>query len=157
MMRRRTFIMALGGAAAWPLAAGAQQPERTRLIGVLMGGAETDFESPARVKAFEETLARLGWTVGRNLRIEYRWTRADSERTRTGALELLRMAPDVLIGDGGTRAAALVQASRTVPIVFVLAIDPWQWVWCRVTHGPAATRLASQLMSPLSHRNSCNC
>jgi putative tryptophan/tyrosine transport system substrate-binding protein len=124
VIRRREVITLVGGAAAWPLAARAQQPERTRLIGVLMGGAETDFESPPRMKAFEETLARLGWTVGRNLRIEYRWTRADSERTRTGTLELLRMAPDVLIGDGGARTIALLQASRTVPIVFVLVGDP---------------------------------
>src|SRR5262245_21805828 len=124
-IERRKFLATLGGAAAsWPLAARAQQPERTRLIGVLMGGAETDLESPARVKAFEEALARLGWTVGHNLRIEYRWTRADVERTRAQSVELLRMAPDVVIGDGGARTRALLQASRTVPIVFVLVGDP---------------------------------
>src|SRR3981081_37091 len=124
-MRRREFITLLGGAAAaWPLTARAQQSERIRLIGVLMGGAETDLESPARVKAFEETLARLGWMVGRNLRIEYRWTKADVERTRAQSVELLRMAPDVVLADGGTRAIALLRASRTVPIVFVFAGDP---------------------------------
>jgi putative ABC transport system substrate-binding protein len=124
-MRRRRFLTLVGGAAAaWPMAARAQQSERIRLIGVLMGGAETDLESPARVKAFEETLARLGWMVGRNLRIEYRWTKADVERTRAQSVELLRMAPDVVLADGGTRAIALLRASRTVPIVFVFAGDP---------------------------------
>src|SRR5262249_31929580 len=111
-------------AVPWPLTAPAQQPERTRLIGVLMGGAETDFESPARVKAFEEALARLGWMVGRNLRIEDRWTRADVERTRAQRVGVLRMGPDVVIGDGGARTRAVLQASRTVPIVFVLVGDP---------------------------------
>src|SRR5262245_61090452 len=124
MIRRREFMTLLGGATAWPITARAQQPERTRLIGVLMGGAETDLESPARVKAFEEALATLGWMVGRNLRIEYRWTRADVERTRAQSVELLRMAPDVVIGDGGSRTRALLHASRTVPIVFVLVGDP---------------------------------
>jgi putative ABC transport system substrate-binding protein len=124
MIGRREFITLLGGAAAWPRAARAQQSERIRLIGVLMGGAETDLESPARVKAFEETLAGLGWTVGRNLRIEYRWTKADVERTRAQSVELLRMAPDAVVGDGGARALALLQASRTVPIVFVFGGDP---------------------------------
>src|SRR5262245_66514673 len=109
-MKRREFITLLGGAAAaWPLAARAQQSARIRLIGVLMGGAETDLESPARVKAFEETLTRLGWTVGRNLRIGYRWTKADVERTRVQSIELLRLAPDAVVGDGGARALALLR------------------------------------------------
>jgi putative ABC transport system substrate-binding protein len=125
MMRRREFITLLGGAAAaWPLAARAQQADRMRRIGVLMGGAETDLESHPRMSALQQGLERLGWKVGRNLRIDYRWTMADLGRTRTGAEELLRLSPDVLLADGGTRASALLRATRTVPIVFVFAGDP---------------------------------
>jgi hypothetical protein len=94
-MGRREFITLLGGAAAaWPLAAHAQQPgERIRRVGVLMGGAETDVESPARVKVFQEAPETLGWIVGRNLQIDYRWTMADAERTQVGSMELLRLVP----------------------------------------------------------------
>src|SRR4051794_33752798 len=120
-MKRRQFITLLGGAAAWPLAARAQQP--VRRIGVLMGGAETDLESQPRVAALQQGLDKLGWKVGRNLRIDYRWTTADQDRTRTGAEELLRLSPDVLVADGGARASALLRATRTVPIVFVFAGD----------------------------------
>jgi putative ABC transport system substrate-binding protein len=95
-----------------------------RRIGVLMGGAETDAESPPRISALQQGLEKLGWKVGRNLRIDYRWTTADPDRTRTGAEELLRLSPDALLGDGGTRASALLRATRSVPIVFVFAGDP---------------------------------
>ena len=122
-MRRRDFITLLGGAAAaWPLAARAQ--ERVRRIGVLMGGAEADLESHPRMSALQQGLEQLGWKVGRNLRIDYRWTMADLDRTRAGAEELLRLSPDVLLADGGGRASALLRATRTVPIVFVFAGDP---------------------------------
>jgi len=122
-MRRREFITLLGGAAvAWPFAVRAQ--ESVRHIGVLMGGAETDVESQPRMSALQQGLEQLGWKVGRNLRIDYRWTMADLDRTRTGAEELLRLSPDVLLADGGTRASALLRATRTVPIVFVFAGDP---------------------------------
>ena len=90
-MKRRQFITLLGGAAARPFGASAQQGDRMRRIGVLMGGAETDVESPARVKVFQQALERLGWIVGRNLQIDYRWTMADAERTQVGSIELLRL------------------------------------------------------------------
>src|SRR5262245_35177644 len=109
-MRRREFITLLGGAmSGWPLTAHAQ--ERVRRIGVLMGGAETDLESQPRVSALQKGLEKLGWKVGRNLRIDYRWTMADLDRTRTGAEELLRLSPDVLLADGGLRAATLLRAT----------------------------------------------
>ena len=119
---RREFITLLGGAAAWPVAARAQ--ERVRRIGVLMGGAETDQESHPRMSILQQGLEKLGWKVGRNLRIDYRWTMADLDRTRAGAEELLRLSPDVLLADGGGRASALLRATRMVPIVFVFAGDP---------------------------------
>jgi putative tryptophan/tyrosine transport system substrate-binding protein len=123
-IRRREFITLLGGAAAaWPLAARAQQGERMRRIGVLMYLAADDSETQARLAAFAQALKQLGWSDGRNLRIDTRWATADDIRTH--AAELAALAPDVLVAGTGTATAApLLQATRTVPIVFVTVIDP---------------------------------
>jgi ABC-type uncharacterized transport system substrate-binding protein len=124
-MRRRAFITLLGGAAAaWPLAARAQQPERVRRIGVLMNIAADDPEAPVRVGAFAQGLQELGWTIGRNLRIEYRWSAGDADRIRGYAAELSALSPDVIIAYGGAHAAAVQQAVPTVPIVFLSVNDP---------------------------------
>jgi putative ABC transport system substrate-binding protein len=94
---RRKFLATLGGAAvAWPLAAGAQQPERMRRIGVLMNLAESDPESQARIAAFREGLGKLGWTEGREVQIEYRWFAGDPDRARAYAAELVKLKPDVI-------------------------------------------------------------
>jgi putative ABC transport system substrate-binding protein len=122
-MRRRAFIAALGGAAAWPVVARAQQAERMRRVGVLMGYAETDPVAQARVKAFQENLQQLGWTDGRNVRIDYRWTAGTVENARKYAAELLALAPDVILTVGGT-TGPMLQATRTVPIVFTNTSDP---------------------------------
>jgi putative tryptophan/tyrosine transport system substrate-binding protein len=123
-VRRREFIAALGGAAAaWPLAARPQQPERMRRIGVLMYLAADDAESQARLGAFTQTLMQLGWSDGHNLQIDTRWATADDIRKH--AAELVALAPDVLLaGTGTTTVMPLVEATRTVPIVFVTVIDP---------------------------------
>ena len=123
-MRRREFVMLLGGSvAAWPLFAWAQQPERMRHIGVLIGNAADDAESQARTEAFAQGLAQLGWVDGRNVRIDTRWATADEIRRH--AAELAELAPDVILAATGTLTVApLLQATRTVPIVFVLVIDP---------------------------------
>jgi putative ABC transport system substrate-binding protein len=123
-MRRRAFITLLGGAAAaWPLAARAQQGERVRRIGVLMYMPADDAEGQARLAAFTQALKQLGWSDGRNLRIDTRWANADDIRRH--ATELAALAPDVLVGGNGTATAApLLQATRTVPIVFVTVTDP---------------------------------
>jgi putative ABC transport system substrate-binding protein len=123
-MRRREFITLLGGtAAAWPLGARAQQPERVRHIGVLMYMPADDAEGQARLAAFTQALKQLGWSDGRNLRIDTRWANADDIHRH--ATELAALAPDVLVGGTGTATAApLLQATRTVPIVFVTVIDP---------------------------------
>src|SRR3954454_5829392 len=123
-MKRRDFIAFLGaGAAAWPLAVGAQQPERMRHIGVLVGLAEDDPESQARSAAFAQGLAQLGWAEGRNVQIDTRWANADNIRRH--AAELAELAPDVILAATGTLTVApLLQATRTVPIVFVLVVDP---------------------------------
>jgi putative ABC transport system substrate-binding protein len=121
-MRRREFITLLGGvAAAWPLATRAQQPERVRRIGVLIGAADSP-DIKANVGAFLQVLTQLGWTDGRNLRIDTRWA---TDELRRHAAELAALAPDVLVAASGTATAApLLQATRTVPIVFVVVVDP---------------------------------
>jgi putative ABC transport system substrate-binding protein len=123
-MRRREFITLLGGAAAWPLAARAQQPGEMRRIGVLMNLSENDPEAQRLVATFQEGLAQLGWTDGRNLRIDYRWSAGDIERIRRSAAELVALAPDVILAYGGSVVGPLQQVSHTVPIVFVEVIDP---------------------------------
>src|SRR3974390_1045012 len=118
-MRRREFITVIGGAtAAWPLAARAQQPERVRRIGVLLPAAADDAEYQARVGAFIQGLALLGWTIGRNVRIDTRWATTNAADVRRHAAELAALAPDVILANGGGAVAALLQATRTVPIVF---------------------------------------
>jgi putative ABC transport system substrate-binding protein len=122
---RRDFITLLGGAAVtWPLAARAQQPERMRRMGVLMQFAETDPQSMPRVTAFEEGLAKVGWTVGRNLRIDYRWSVSDDERARAATAEVLKLAPDAILAHSRPALAALQQATRAVPIVFTTVNEP---------------------------------
>jgi putative ABC transport system substrate-binding protein len=124
-MKRREFIALVGGAAAWPLAAHAQEPERVRRIGVLLATAADDAEAQTRVGAFLQGLTQLGWTDGSNLRIDTRWATTNPDELRRHATELVALAPDVLVGGSGTTtAAALLQATRTVPIVFAIVVDP---------------------------------
>ena len=124
-MRRRDFVALLGGAAlASPVAARAQQPGRMRRVGVLMGVAESDPEGQARIAAFRQGLSDLGWADSRNLRIEYRWAAGDADRIRAYAAELVALAPDVLVGNGAPVLTALRDATRSIPIVFVLVNDP---------------------------------
>ena len=123
-MKRRAFIALLGGAAAaWPLAARAQQPERMRHIGVLIGVAD-DAETKSWVAAFRKRLDELGWKVGSNLQIEERWTAGDPEQNRVFASELLAMKPDAIFAFSSVAVAALRQESHTVPIVFTAISDP---------------------------------
>jgi putative tryptophan/tyrosine transport system substrate-binding protein len=123
-IKRRDFITLLGGAAAWPVAARAQQREQMRRIGVLMNLGSDDAEGQARNAAFLQGLQELGWTVGRNVRIEYRWGAGDAELFRRHGLELVALAPDVILAGGGAVVPSLLQATRTIPIVFTLTPDP---------------------------------
>jgi ABC-type uncharacterized transport system substrate-binding protein len=123
-MRRREFIAVLGGAAAWPLAARAQPGERMRRIGLLMTLAADDPEAQARNAAFLQALGKLGWTVGRNVQIDYRWTGADADRIRNAVAELVALAPDVIQANSAPATAALLLATRTVPVVFTQVVDP---------------------------------
>jgi putative tryptophan/tyrosine transport system substrate-binding protein len=124
-IERRKFLATLGGAAAaWPLAARAQQGDRVRRIGVLLPAAADDPEWQARVGAFLQALALLGWTIGRNVRIDTRWATTNAGEIRRHAAELAALAPDVILAGGTTPAVPLLQATRTVPIVFTLGVDP---------------------------------
>jgi len=124
-VKRREFITLLGGAAAaWPFAAHAQQPERMRRIGVLMNLAADDAEGQARLAAFVQALQGLGWSDGRNLRIDHRWAAGDTARFQRYAEELLALAPDVILAAATPSVQALQQATRTVPIVFAIVADP---------------------------------
>jgi putative tryptophan/tyrosine transport system substrate-binding protein len=123
-VKRRAFITLLGGAAAWPLAARAQQGERVRRIGVFMNLASDDAEGQARNAAFLQGLQQSGWTVSRNVQIDYRWSAGDAELFRRHAAELAVLAPDVILATGSATVGPLLQATRTVPIVFVQVPDP---------------------------------
>src|SRR5262245_23542473 len=123
MIGRRHFITLLGGAAAWPVAARAQQ-QRMRRIGVLNTLTADDADANARYGAFLQGLQQAGWSIGRNVQVETRWAAGDADRLRTYSAELVALAPDVILATGNAAAAPLLHATRTVPIVFVIAPDP---------------------------------
>jgi putative ABC transport system substrate-binding protein len=125
-MRRREFITLLGGAAvAWPTAARAQQPERMKRIGMLMGYPESDSEAQTKIAAFQDGLQKLGWTEGRNTRIDTRWaTSADAESMERFAKELVALQPDLILSSTTPTTAALLQQTRAIPIVFATVADP---------------------------------
>ena len=124
-MKRRAFITLLGGgAAALPLMARAQRVQRQRQIGVLLGLAESDAEGQARLGAFVQTLQQLGWTDGENIQIVVRYTDGDPDRARAHAAELVALAPDVILTSGASTVGMMLQATRTVPIVFAGVADP---------------------------------
>src|SRR5262245_16774503 len=123
-MRRREFIAFIGvTAATWPLRARAQ-PDRVRRIGMLVLYSQTDREGQARIAAFRDTLQRLGWTDGRNVRIEYRWIAGDPDREKASAAELVRSTPDLIVVSGWTALAELHRLTSTIPVVFTQVSDP---------------------------------
>ena len=124
-MKRRAFITLLGGAAvAWPRAARAQQGERMRRIGVLMLYPENDPQGQLRATAFRQGLEKLGWSVGRNVQIDFQWGLGDANWIRSAAARLLRLAPDVILANGSPAARTMQQSSRTVPVIFIAGSDP---------------------------------
>ena len=124
MIRRRDIITLLGGAAAWPLAARAQQRERMRRIGVLMNLAADDPEASSRLTAFVQGLQQSGWTDGRNARVDIRWGAGNPDLFRRYAMELVALTPDVILAGSGAALPALLQATRSIPVVFVQTSDP---------------------------------
>jgi putative ABC transport system substrate-binding protein len=124
-MRRREFIAVIGGGlAGWPLAARAQQAERMRRVGVLMPYAETDSETSPRVTALRQGLLELGWTEGRNVRLEHRWSASDADSMLKLASELVDLRPDVILTDTTPVTAATLRETRTIPVIFVQVGDP---------------------------------
>ena len=123
-LKRREFITLLGGAAAWPLAARAQQAERMRRIGVLMGYAESDPAAQTQVAALRQELRKLGWEEGRNIRIDVRFPAADAGRVRAIVTELMSLTPDLLVSNTNFVTAAVQAEVRTIPIVFIFVGDP---------------------------------
>jgi putative ABC transport system substrate-binding protein len=123
-LMRREFITLLGGAAAWPLAASAQQPERMRRIGVMIATDESDPVTRSRITAFQQGLQALGWMDARNIRIDYRWDIADPERARVAAKELIALTPDVILPSTTPMLAAVRQETRSLAVVFVNVSDP---------------------------------
>ena len=123
-MKRREFITVLGGAAAWPVAGHAQQPERMRRVGVLNPSPENDTGAQARVAAFVQALGRFGWVEGKNIRIDYRFAAGDPTLFKTYAAELVGLSPDVILANSSSAVAALRQQTRTIPVVFTPVADP---------------------------------
>ena len=123
-MRRRSFLAALSGAAAMPLVAQAQQDGRMRRIGVLVNLAADDAEAQPRLAAFAQGLQELGWSIGRNVQIDYRWGAGDTDRYRKYAGELVALAPDIIVASNTSTVRALQRATRTIPIVFTSSVDP---------------------------------
>src|SRR4029453_1595421 len=124
-MRRREFITLLcGAAAAWPLAVLAQQPDRMRRIGVLMGFPESDSQAQSYIAAFQDRLQKLGWTDGRNIQIDTRWVAFDAESRQRFAKELIALQPDLILSHTTPTTAALLQQTRTIPIIFATVTDP---------------------------------
>jgi putative tryptophan/tyrosine transport system substrate-binding protein len=121
---RREFITLLGGVAAWPITARAQQGERARRIGVLMNFAESDGEGQAFVAEFQKGLQKLGWAEGRNIRFDYRWSALDAELTQRFAKELTALQPDLILSHNTPTTAAVLQQTRTIPIIFAVVADP---------------------------------
>ena len=123
-MRRREFLNLAGSAAVWPLAAYAQQPERQKRIGVLTGIAGTDAQTKARLSAFLEELQRLGWTEGRNIKMDIRGAAGDIAAARKHAAELIALSPDIILAIGNVTMPPLLEATRIIPIVFAVVVDP---------------------------------
>jgi putative ABC transport system substrate-binding protein len=123
-MRRRKFITLIGAAAAWPLAARAQQPGPMRRIGVLMSYSENDMEGQARTAAFREGLRKLGWMEGRNIRIDIRWATAEAASMQQFAVELVALQPDLILSESTPTTTALLQQTHTIPIIFAVVSDP---------------------------------
>jgi ABC-type uncharacterized transport system substrate-binding protein len=123
-MRRREFITLIGGTTAWSFAARSQPGERMRRVGVLLPATADDSEYPMLVKTFVEGLQQLGWTEGRNVRIDIRWAGGGPDTNRRNAEELVAMAPDVIVASGNASAGPLLQTTRTIPVVFTMVPDP---------------------------------
>jgi len=156
-MRRRDFIAGLGSTVAWPVMAHAQQRDRVRKVGVLIGGDENDPEAKARFSEFLKELTELGWTDGRNLQIDIRWARANADRARMYAKELVALQPDVLLAQATAPTAALQQETKTIPIVFVGVSDPVGAAWFAGLPRPAENITGHSTSMCQWEESGCSC
>src|SRR5262249_42664024 len=124
VIKRRDFITVLGGAATWPVVARAQQPQRMQRVGVLLNITSDDPESQTRLAAFAQGLQSLGWIIGQNVRLEYRWGGGSADAIRQQAAELVALAPDVILAQSTAAVSPLLQSTHTIPIVFTVVADP---------------------------------
>jgi putative ABC transport system substrate-binding protein len=148
-MRRREFITLLGGTAIWPLTAHAQQPDRMRRIGVLMAHADSDPEFQDYVAAFREGLQKLGWTEGRNIRLDFRWGALDdSELRQRSAKELIALKPDLIVTQNTPPTAAMLQQTRAIPIIFVIVADPVGSSFVKSLARPGGNATGFAIMEP---------
>jgi putative ABC transport system substrate-binding protein len=155
-MKRRDFITLLGGAAAaWPLTVRAQQSDRKRLIGVMIGYAESDPSAQSLIATLRDALAKRGWTED-NLRIETRWTGADADRIRAFAKELVDLRPDVILSHTSAVTNALVHETRTIPIVFVTVADPIASGFVGSLARPGGNMTGFTVIIPLRVANGCS-
>jgi putative ABC transport system substrate-binding protein len=155
-VKRRAFIVALGGAAAWPLTGYAQQPERTRRVGVWLPQSENHPEARARVATIERALADLGWDEGKNIRIDYRFTAGDPTLFRTYAAELVGLSPDVILVATTPGLAVMREQTRTIPIVFVNVTEPVGQGFVQELHGPAETSPSTDDAPPMGKWLHCS-
>src|SRR5258706_12704665 len=146
-MNRREFMILLGGAAAWPPVARAQQPDRVRRVGVLMGIAD-DPEGQTRISVFRQALRALGWIEGRNVQFIYRWIAGDVTQARPLAKELLNLRCDVILANSTPVAVAVRDVTHTTPTVFVQVSDPVTVGWCKTWSDRVAISLGSRISSP---------
>ena len=156
-IRRREYVTNLGGAAAWPLAARAQQGDRERRIGVLMAGGENDPEYKARLSAFTQALSDLNWTDSRNVRIDLRWTGDDINRIRAFAQELVGLQPGIILTSSTPATAAFQLETRTIPIVFATVADPVVSASSRVSTARVGTSPASPATKPRWEASGLSC
>src|SRR5437660_4612258 len=156
-MRRRGFIALIGGVATWPCAARGQQSERTRLIGILLPIAKDDPDYQPWISAFRQRLQELGWVEGRNVRIDIRWATTNPGEIRKQAAELAALAPDVILAPGTNAVGPLMQATRTLPIVFPIIADPVAGGFVESLARQAAMPLVSCCLNTASAENGSSC
>jgi len=156
-VKRREFVTVLGVAAAWPLAGHAQQPERLRRVGVLIGFPENDPAAQARVAAFAQALGRFGWVEGKNIQIDYRFAADDPTRYQTYAEELVGLAPDAILANSTPGVAALRKQTHTIPIVFAVVADPVGQGFVQSLAHPGGNITMFGANDPTLMGNGCNC
>ena len=158
IVRRREFIGLLSGAAAtWPFAVRGQQTDRVRRVGVLVNSSENDLEKQSELRAFRARMEELGWSEGRNIRFDYRWTDGDFDRLSPYAAELVNLSPDAILATNAPTLVALQKETSSIPLVFVQVFDPVSEAFVPSLSHPGGKLLGLLILSTQSAENGCNC